>query len=116
MGAPETKIASDLPVWHGQPRLHLIPEEKIVSNRERRSIEKGLSEQARRALPILRSWEKTEIQIIPALAAGLASDPIQFLVFACLGTKRGQEELLGDIETTNFFRKYRKQVAGAFPD
>ena len=81
-----------------------------MASREERSVLRTLSAQAGKALEILCASEQDELAITPALGRALAANPIHFVVFACLGTKTGTEEIVLDFNATIFMKKFRKQA------
>src|SRR3989338_5016789 len=81
-----------------------------MNSREERAALRSLSPRAQQALDILRTHEQDEIEITRNLAAALETTPLTFVVFACLGTIRGKEELRLDLSETIFFRKFRRQA------
>ncbi len=82
----------------------------MTQSREERKILQGLSERASQTLEILQAHEQEKIDINPALAAALEGMSLTFVVFACLGTVRGKEELRLDLSETIFFKKFRRQA------
>ncbi|MEK7628916.1 MAG: hypothetical protein AAB394_00130 [Patescibacteria group bacterium] len=72
---------------------------------------KGMSSQAKSAFTILKDWETAEFMVVPKLCEFLEEQPIQFVTFSCLGTKKGKEELKLSLEETFFFRYQRNVIA-----
>ena len=82
----------------------------MAQSRGARRILQQLSPRATRALEILQGREQAKIDINASFAAALEIEPLTFLVFACLGTVQGKEELVLDLSVTIFMKKFRRQA------
>lgn len=78
-----------------------------MSNAELRTTLRKMSDRARIALEVLQRYEQASIELTVDFIRALELQPITFLVFACLGTKRGMEEIKLDLFETVFFKLRR---------
>lgn len=85
-----------------------------MSNKEERSIRAALSQRARTALETLKGFEQDEIRLVPLLGNALEATPLIFVIFACLGTRKGVEELKFDLFETIFFKRFRREAEKLF--
>jgi len=79
-----------------------------LTKREQRRVLATLNERERIILETLNEFEKEEIEPVPLLSHALRTTPVEFMVFACLGTKKGAEELKLDLYETIFLKHFRR--------
>lgn len=73
-----------------------------------------MSGKATEALEILANNEQAELVVSSVLGSALEAKPLTFIVFACLGTERGKEELRLDLYETIFLKRFRRQAEKLF--
>ncbi|MBU2565938.1 hypothetical protein KKG46_00055 [Patescibacteria group bacterium] len=73
-----------------------------------------MSGKALKALDLLTQFELYEIGNLPRFAKCLEVETITFITFACLGTKKGKEQLKLSVDETLFFKNYRKTASKLF--
>lgn len=81
-----------------------------MSSKEERRMLAALSQRARMALEILNGFEQDEFRPVPLLGNVLEAIPLTFVVFACLGTRKGVEELKLDLFETLFLKRFRREA------
>lgn len=85
-----------------------------MSTKEERRATAAFCPRARKVLEVLNRFEQDEIRLVPFLGTALEAIPLTFVVFACLGTRKGVEELKLDLFETIFLKRFRREAEKLF--
>ena len=75
-----------------------------------------LTKSALKKLEILLCFEHGDFHPTSTVAAALEATTLTFIVFACLGTKQGKEELRLDLNETIFMKRFRRRAEKLFQE
>ena len=86
----------------------------MAQSREERKLRASLDEREQGLLKIIEEYEQGELVLTDELASALKTSPLTLIAFACLGSKRGCEEIVEDINRTILFYRFHKRLQKLF--
>ncbi|MFA6018045.1 MAG: hypothetical protein WC776_02575 [Patescibacteria group bacterium] len=81
-----------------------------MGTKERNQLMKGFDSRANGLLSVFTRFEQGELLLSANFVEALNHQPLQLMAFACLGSRRGREEITPDIMTTILFRRFHRRI------
>ena len=82
----------------------------MAKNRIENQLRNSLGERELRLFEVFEKYEQGQMSLTAELATGLKMPSLTLMAFACLGSKRGCEEIIANINNTILFSRFRKRL------